>query len=96
MKPRVVSDLISAYSGSEVVPEHIIALGDKCWRLIYEINLALGFNMLEDSYESLPEHFYIDPDSNHNEPSIVPYRMLLERYCFLRKQTVAIQSSNLK
>ena len=96
VKPKLIANMISAYSGSEVVPEHIIALGDKCWRLIYEISLALGVNMLEDSSESLPEHFFIDPDSNHNEPSIVPYRALAERYCYLRKQTVAIQSSNLK
>ena len=96
IKPRMIADVISAYSGSDVVAEHIIALGDKCWRLIYEINLALGFNMLEDSSQALPEHFYIDPDSNHNEQSIVPYRSLVERYIYLRKQTVAVQSSNLK
>ena len=96
IKPRMIADIISAYSGSDVVAEHIIALGDKCWRLIYEINLALGFNMLEDSSQALPEHFYIDPDSNHNEQSIVPYRSLVERYIYLRKQTVAVQSSNLK
>ena len=58
----------------------------------YEINIALGFNMLEDTAEVLPEHFYIDPESNHNEKSIVPYRSLIERYSFLRKNTIALQS----
>ncbi len=96
VKPKMLAGMISAYSGSDIVAEHIIALGDKCWRLIYDINLALGFNMLEDSSQYLPEHFYIDPDSNHKEPSIVPYRNLVERYVYLRKQTVAAQSANLK
>jgi len=91
-KPKMLASMISAYSGSEILSEHIIALGDRCWRLIYEINIALGFNMLEDTAEVLPEHFYIDPDSNHNEKSIVPYRSLIERYSFLRKNTIALQS----
>lgn len=91
-KPRLLASMISAYSGSEVLVEHILALGDRCWRLIYEINIALGFNMLEDTAEVLPEHFYIDPESNHKEKSIVPYRSLIERYCFLRKNTIALQS----
>ena len=91
-KPKLLASMISAYSGSEILSEHIIALGDRCWRLIYEINIALGFNMLEDTAEVLPEHFYIDPESNHKESSIVPYRSLIERYCFLRKNTIALQS----
>ncbi|MBO6001417.1 MAG: hypothetical protein J6P81_06495 [Spirochaetales bacterium] len=91
-KPKMIASMISAYSGSEVLAEHIIALGERCWRLIYEINIALGFNMIEDTAEVLPEHFYIDPESNHKEKSIVPYRSLIERYCFLRKNTIALQS----
>lgn len=96
VKPKMLADMISAYSGSEVLAENIITLGEKCWRLIYEINLALGFNMLGDMAEILPEHFYIDPDSNHNESSIVPYRSLMERYSFVRKNTIAVQSADLK
>ena len=95
-KPKMLAGMISAYSGSEILPEHIIALGDRCWRLIYEINIALGFNMLEDTAEVLPEHFYIDPESNHYERSIVPYRSMIERYCFLRKNTIALQSVDAK
>ena len=52
--------------------------------------------MLGDMAEILPEHFYIDPDSNPNESSIVPYRSLMERYSFVRKNTIAVQSADLK
>ena len=70
-------------------------LGDRCWRLIYEINRMLGFDMLNDTENLLPVHFCIDPDSNHKVDSIVPYRDLMDRYCFLRKQTIALQSADL-
>jgi len=96
VKLDVPADMLSAYSGSEIISENILALGDKCWRLIYEINRSLGFNLLEDTEDLLPEHFFIDPESNHNESSIVPYRALVDRYCYLRKQTIALQVSDLK
>lgn len=95
VKPSLLADIISAYTGSSITSDSILQMGDKCWRLIYEINLALGFDMLSDCMDILPEHFYIDPDSNHNVESIVPYRSLMERYCFLRKQTIASQVSDL-
>ena len=79
----------------ETLQEDILNLGDRCWRLIYEINMALGFNMLEDAGSRLPEHFYIDPESNHEQASIVPFRALVDKYCFLRKQIIAAQGSDL-
>ncbi len=94
LKPSVLAGCISSITGKDVLPETIYELGDRCWRLIYEINLALGFDMLNDTDGLLPEHFCIDPDSNHNVDSIVPYRDLVDRYCFLRKQTIALQSSD--
>ena len=96
VKPSVIADTISIITGSEVFPEQILELGERCWRLIYEIDRVLGFDMLEDSEGLLPEHFFIDPDSNHEAPSIVPFRSLIDRYCFLRKQTIALQGSDLK
>ena len=96
IKPSVIADTISIITGSEVFPEQILELGERCWRLIYEIDRVLGFDMLEDSEGLLPEHFFIDPDSNHEAPSIVPFRSLIDRYCFLRKQTIALQGSDLK
>ena len=90
----VPSKLITAVTGVETQGDDILALGDRCWRLIYEINRALGFNMLEDAESRLPEHFFIDPDSNHEKPSIVPFRSLIDRYCFLRKQIIAAQGSD--
>ena len=96
VKPSVIADTISIITGSEVFPEQILELGERCWRLIYEIDRVLGFDMLEDSEGLLPEHFFIDPDSNHEVPSIVPFRSIVDRYCFLRKQTIALQGSDLK
>ena len=95
VKLDVPSKLITSVTGVETLSGDILGLGDRCWRLIYEINRALGFNMLEDVESRLPEHFYIDPDSNHEKPSIVPYRTLIDRYCFLRKQIIAGQGSDL-
>ena len=94
VKLDVISKLIGAVTGVETLPEDITDLGDRCWRLIYEINMALGFNMLEDAGSRLPEHFYIDPDSNHAQSSIVPFRTLVDRYCYLRKQVIASQGSD--
>ena len=96
VKPSVIAGLISIITGSEVFPEQIQMLGERCWRLIYEIDRVLGFDMFEDSEGLLPEHFFIDPDSNHEVPSIVPFRSIVDRYCFLRKQTIALQGSDLK
>ncbi|MBR5668210.1 MAG: hypothetical protein IKX15_01200, partial [Spirochaetales bacterium] len=96
VKPSVIAGLISIITGSEVFPEQIQVLGERCWRLIYEIDRVLGFDMFEDSEGLLPEHFFIDPDSNHEVPSIVPFRSIVDRYCFLRKQTIALQGSDLK
>ena len=95
VKLDVPCKLLTAVTGVETLSEDILGLGDRCWRLIYEINRALGFNMLEDVESRLPEHFYIDPDSNHEKPSIVPFRTLIDRYCFLRKQIIAGQGSDL-
>ena len=96
VKPSIIAGIISIITGSEVFPEQILGLGERCWRLIYEIDRVLGFDMLEDSEGLLPEHFFIDPDSNHEVPSIVPFRSIVDRYCFLRKQTIALQGSDLK
>ena len=96
VKPSIIADSISAYTGSAVLPGQILELGERCWRLIYEIERALGFDMFNDTEGLLPEHFFIDPDSNHKEPSIVPYRSIVDRYCFLRKQTIVLQGSDLK
>ena len=95
VKLDVLCKLLTAVTGVETLKDDILRLGDRCWRLIYEINRALGFNMLEDVESRLPEHFYIDPDSNHEKPSIVPFRTLIDRYCFLRKQIIAGQGSDL-
>ena len=94
VKPSIIADSISVFTGWNVLPEQILKLGEKCWRLIYEVDRALGFDMLNDCEGLLPEHFFIDPDSNHKDPSIVPYRSIIDRYCFLRKQTIALQGSD--
>ena len=94
VKLDVLSRIISSVTGVETISDDIMDLGDRCWRLIYEINMALGFDMLDDTGNRLPEHFYIDPDSNHKEESIVPFRMLVDRYCYLRKQIIAAQGSD--
>lgn len=96
VKPSEIAGFIYAFTGWDVLPEQILELGERCWRLIYEIDRMLGFDMLEDSEGLLPEHFFIDPDSNHEEPSIVPYRSIVDRYCFLRKQTIVLQGSDLQ
>lgn len=95
IKLDVIGKIITSVTGVETLPDDILDLGDRCWRLIYEINMALGFNMLEDAGSRLPEHFYIDPESNHKDASIVPFRALVDRYCYLRKQIVAAQGSDL-
>ena len=94
-KPTIIAEALSAISGFEIRSDEIMSLGDRCWRLIYEINKILGFDMLNETEELLPEHFFIDPASNHNKESIVPYRSLMSRYRYLRKQLIAIQSSSL-
>ncbi len=96
VRPYLLAECISAVTGKDLLDDAIFELGDRCWRLIYEINRMLGFDMLNGTEDLLPEHFRIDPDSNHKDESIVPYRSLMDRYCFLRKQTIAIQSSDLQ
>ncbi|MBQ7645273.1 MAG: hypothetical protein IJS84_09645, partial [Spirochaetales bacterium] len=96
VKPSLPAEIISAVTGFDILPDQIIEMGERCWRLVYEIDRALGFDMLNDSEDLLPEHFFIDPDSNHEVSSIVPIRSLVDRYCFLRKQTIAIQGSDFK
>lgn len=94
LKPSLIAETISVLTNTSVQSKDIYELGDRCWRLIYEIDRVLGFNMLEDAYNLLPQHFCVDSDSNHKESSIVPFRRLIDRYCFLRKQTIAVQCSN--
>ena len=96
VKPSIIADFISTFAGYSILPEQILELGERCWRLIYEIDRVLGFDMLNDSEGLLPEHFFIDPDSNHEVASIVPYRSIVDRYCFLRKQTIILQGSDLQ
>jgi aldehyde:ferredoxin oxidoreductase len=96
VKPSLPAEIISVVTGFDILPDRIIEMGERCWRLVYEIDRALGFDMLNDSEDLLPEHFFIDPDSNHEVSSIVPIRSLVDRYCFLRKQTIAIQGSDFK
>lgn len=95
VKPKLLADAASSINGQNITSETIMQLGDRCWRLIYEINRALGFDMLRDTESLMPNHFCIDPLSNHNKDSIVPFRALMDRYVFLRKQTIAIQTSDL-
>lgn len=94
LKPKIIAESLSAVTGRSIEASDILTLGDRTWRLIYEIDRSLGFDMLNDSGNLLAEHFSIDPDSNHNDLSIVPCRSLLERYCFLRKQTIVLQGSD--
>ena len=96
VKPSLLAEIISAVTGCDILPDQIIELGERCWRLVYEIDKSLGFDMLNDSEDLLPEHFFIDPDSNHEVSSIVPIRSLVDRYSFLRKQTIVIQGSDFK
>lgn len=95
VEPKLLADAASSINGQNITPETILQLGDRCWRVIYEINRALGFDMLGDTESLMPNHFCIDPFSNHKESSIVPFRALVDRYVFLRKQTIAVQSSDL-
>ena len=95
VKPHLLAETISAIKGFHVNAEEILNLGDRCWRLIYETDRALGFDMLRDTGNIIPQHFCIDPESNHKTDSILPFRELVDRYCFLRKQTIAVQGSGL-
>lgn len=95
VKPYLIAEVVSAIKGFDVTVDDILGLGDRCWRLIYEIDRALGFDMFRDNGTLIPQHFCIDPESNHKVDSILPFRALVDRYCFLRKQTIAVQSSSL-
>lgn len=95
LKPDIVADCISTVLKRPVDSNDILELGDVCWILIYETNLALGFDMLANDETRLPQHFCIDPESNCNDGSIVPFFDLMERYGHLRKQIVAAKLSEL-
>lgn len=96
LKPNLCAEVLSAMFGQTIQAKDILELGDRTWLLIYEINKALGFEMLSDYDGILPDHFSIDPESNHKDSSIVPIRELFDEYCFLRKQTVAEHFADFK
>ena len=54
---------------------------------------GIVFDMLDGAEGLLPEHFFIDPDSNHKVDSIVPFRDLIDRYCFLMTQSFPSENS---
>ena len=94
LKPTILADCIASVIKRPVVADDILGLGDTCWVLLYEINMALGFDMLENVAGRIPSHFCIDPDSNSNDRSIVPFFDLMERYCHFRKKVVADKVSD--
>lgn len=94
LKPTILADCIASVIKRPVVADDILGLGDTCWVLIYEINMALGFDMLENVAGRIPSHFCIDPESNSNDRSIVPFFDLMERYCHLRKKVIADKVSD--
>lgn len=93
LKSNIFADILSASLKVPVSYDDILSLGSLCWMLIYETNKALGFNMLEDSYETLPEHFSVDPKSNSKTKLIVPDFDLIQRYNLLRKKCIALKFS---
>ena len=95
LEPKLFAEVLSSSLKVPVSDEDILSLGDLCWMLIYEINQALGFNMLEDSFEALPNHFSVDPESNSKKQTIVPIFDLVQRYCLLRKKGIATKLSKL-
>lgn len=95
LKPAILADCIASSIKRPVVADDVLALGDTCWIILYEVNKALGFDMLENVAGRIPSHFCIDPDSNANDRSIVPFFDLMERYCHLRKQVIADKVSDL-
>ncbi len=95
LKPKLFSEILSASLKVSVLDEDILSLGDLCWFLLYVINKDLGFDMLQDCYELLPAHFSIDPESNAKDSTVVPIFDLLQRYCLLRKKSMACKLSKL-
>ncbi len=99
LKPKILAECISSVLKRPVLANDIIELGQRAWYLIYEINCALGFDMLEehseDSATLLPRNFCIDPTSNSKDNSIVPFFNLLQDYRHLRKQSIVSKISKL-
>lgn len=94
LKPTILADCIASVIKRPVVADDVFGLGDACWVLLYEINMALGFDMLENVVGRIPSHFCIDPDSNSSDGSIVPFFDLMERYCHFRKKVIADKVSD--
>lgn len=95
LNPTILADCIASVLKRPVTAKDVLNLGDVCWVLVYEINRSLGFDMLENDPKRIPEHFCIDPDSNSDDGSIVPFFDLMERYCRSRKKIVAEKLSEL-
>lgn len=89
LKPTLFAEILNASLKVPVSDKDILSLGNLCWILIYETNKALGYNMLEDSFENLPAHFSVDPESNFKSNDIVPIFDLIQRYSLLRKKCIA-------
>lgn len=86
-----LTSCLSAALSHDISTASVLDLGSRTWRLVYEINKELGFDMISGSEELLPNHFRIDPSGNHNNLAIVPYRALMDRYLFLRRRMVLQQ-----
>jgi len=99
LKPNILAECISSVLKRPVIANDIIELGQRTWYLTYEINYAMGFDMLEehseDSASLFPLHFCIDPNSNSRGNSIVPFFDLLQDYRHLRKQSIINKISEL-
>ncbi len=99
LKPKILAECISSVLKKPIQANDIEELGQRTWYLIYEINYALGFDMLEEQKENssslLPLHFCIDPNSNSKDSSIVPFFSLLQDYRRLRKQSIVSKISEL-
>ncbi len=93
LKPKLFAEILNSLLKVPVSDEDILSLGNLCWILIYETNKALGYDMLKDSFENLPPHFSVDPESNAKTNEIVPIFDLIQRYCLLRKKCIALKFS---
>lgn len=79
--PRLFTQLVQGLAGFDMSEEELLRVGKRTALMKLDLALAMG----EGKFPfSLPERFLLDPDTNHQQAVVIPYRRLSLMYRRLR------------
>jgi len=73
LKPTILANCIAAVLKRPVDGDDVFHLGERCWLLVYEINKALGFDMLSDSVCNNSSNGSNDSNDNNDNNGLPTY-----------------------